>query len=135
MRWRFFLFSCSRYPPLLLFVGFERTYSEMASMVGRAGGFRILGLRQPFPHCRRLLASVPRSSSLQPPDIPALADAARISLSQKEVANSHITSSISDPCSTSNPNDNIFGDKLKILSILLVRVSFRWRISHPRSVK
>ncbi|KAK8918565.1 hypothetical protein KSP39_PZI021173 [Platanthera zijinensis] len=85
MRWRFSSFSCSRYPPLPLFVGFERSCSEMASMVGRAGGFRILLLRQPFAHCRRLLASVPRSSSLQPPDIPALADAARISLSQKEM--------------------------------------------------
>ncbi|PKU64416.1 glutamyl-tRNA(Gln) amidotransferase subunit C, chloroplastic/mitochondrial [Dendrobium catenatum] len=59
----------------------------MVSVVARAGAaaLRSFENRKPVLLRRRLFASAPRCSSLQPPDVPLLADAARISLSEKEV--------------------------------------------------
>ncbi|KAL0926392.1 hypothetical protein M5K25_002617 [Dendrobium thyrsiflorum] len=59
----------------------------MVSVVGRAGAAALRSFETQKPDFlrRRLFASAPRCSSLQPPDVPLLADAARISLSAKEV--------------------------------------------------
>ncbi|KAG0478766.1 hypothetical protein HPP92_013485 [Vanilla planifolia] len=59
----------------------------MASWTSRTGAtaLELLKFRPPVVPRLRLYASEPRCSSLQPPDVQLLADAARISLSPKEM--------------------------------------------------